>query len=353
MRKLTREIFFLRKGERRALYIVLLILCLSVVSRIYMVTRPMPVFEPDRLFVLHMEEMQRKIDSALEQQQRTEAEALEQKGAGTWRNRQTGMHGREEVSLTPVPFNPNTVSYDTLVAMNLSGYVSRNIISYRNAGGTFRESGDLQKIYGLTEADYQALLPFILLPVPVHPSSASGPDDSPGTDNWPEPDNWAGMDSRTDSAGCKKYQPGRYGARNDSLHPLELNAADSAGLIALPGIGPWFAGRIIRYRELLGGFVHPDQLLEVYGMDTVRFNRMVRHVTVDTAVVRRIDLNNSSFQEIISHPYINREETYAIFRYIDFVDSIRNPENLLKDQVIDHERFMRMSPYLTVGSTNE
>jgi len=362
MRKLIQEILFLRKGERRALYIVLVMLCLSAASRIYLATSPMPVFEPDPQFVLHMEEIQRKIDSAQEQQQRAEAESLERKGTGKWRSRQQGLHGREKVLLTPVPFDPNTVSYDTLLAMNLSGYVSRNIVSYRNAGGTFREPGDLEKIYGLSEADYQALLPFIQFPAPVGHAAAPGdwPDkddwpgkDLTGKDNLPGPDKGSGMDSRPDTAGIKTYQPGRYSVWSDSLFPIELNTADSAGLIALPGIGPWFSGRIIRYRELLGGFVHPDQLLEVYGMDSVRFNTMASHVTADATVVRRIDLNNSSFQEIISHPYINREETYAIFRYIDFVDSIRNTENLLKDQVIDQERFMRMSPYLTVGSINE
>jgi len=41
--------------------------------------------------------------------------------------------------------------------------------------------------------------------------------------------------------------------------PIPINSADSVQLLPLPGIGPVYAGRIIRYRELLGGYVQTDQ----------------------------------------------------------------------------------------------
>jgi DNA uptake protein ComE-like DNA-binding protein len=361
MKKLIREIFFLRKGERRALYFVLIMLLLSALARVYFANRPLPAFDPDPVFVQHMEEIQRKIDSALQVEQRTEVFA-------------SGREGTQR-SLAPVPFDPNTVSYDTLVAMNLSGFVSRNIISYRNAGGTFRKPGDLEKIYGLTKENLRVLAPYMVFPEQVAPASApdggsragyrfnsefrTGADRRSGTEEFRTPVRRADTAGRSGSSGWpgadgSRFYPPEYDqAWKDTLYPLDLNSIDSAGLIALPGIGPWFAGRITRYRELLGGYVHPEQLLEVYGMDTTRFSGMIRYVTADTALVRRIDLNNCTFQQIISHPYISREEAYAIFRYKDFTDSISQPENLILDQIIDRDRFMRMSPYLTTKSMEE
>ena len=47
---------------------------------------------------------------------------------------------------------------------------------------------------------------------------------------------------------------------------VEINTADSAELMRLNGIGASFSRRIVKYRNLLGGFISKEQLLEVYGM---------------------------------------------------------------------------------------
>ena len=43
---------------------------------------------------------------------------------------------------------------------------------------------------------------------------------------------------------------------------VELNTADSAGLTKIKGIGAFFAKTIIKYRDLLGGFIAEKQLLD-------------------------------------------------------------------------------------------
>ncbi len=348
MRKLIRELFFLRRGEQRALYAVMLLLLITALLRIYISTRPLPEFQPDEVFIRHMEEIREQIDSVLKQEQAREQYAVQQRNTGKWGKIQHGIRDDVTATLKPVTFDPNTVEYDTLLAMNLPSYVSRNIISYREAGGIFRQPSDLEKIYGLEKEMYDTLVPYIMID--------SKDEDVYGGGDFP--DDSLRMANRRGITGTYKGNTGTQTARTAPLQktsgrwsepkfPLELNSADSTDLIALPGIGPWFAGRIISYRELLGGFVKPEQLLEVYGMDTTRYSGIVSFVTADSTRIQRIDLNNSTFREVISHPYINREETYAIFRYRDFADSILVPENILRNQIIDRDRFIRMLPYLT------
>lgn len=48
--------------------------------------------------------------------------------------------------------------------------------------------------------------------------------------------------------------------------PVDLNAADSEGLDALPGVGPVLAGRILAWREQHGRFSSVDELAEVPGI---------------------------------------------------------------------------------------
>ena len=47
------------------------------------------------------------------------------------------------------------------------------------------------------------------------------------------------------------------------IQAIDINTADSAAWVALNGIGPGFAKRIMTYREKLGGFYQVDQLKEV------------------------------------------------------------------------------------------
>ena len=48
---------------------------------------------------------------------------------------------------------------------------------------------------------------------------------------------------------------------------VELNSVDTTDLKKIPGIGSAFANRIVRYRDLLGGYYTVQQLAEVYGID--------------------------------------------------------------------------------------
>ena len=55
---------------------------------------------------------------------------------------------------------------------------------------------------------------------------------------------------------------------------VDLNRADSAALDALPGIGPWFAARIVSYRAELGGYSYPEQLMDIYRFDREKYDAL-------------------------------------------------------------------------------
>ena len=65
---------------------------------------------------------------------------------------------------------------------------------------------------------------------------------------------------------------------------VELNTADTTILKKVPGIGSTFARRIIKYRELLGGFFTVEQLREVYGLDEERYNAMKSWFSADMSL---------------------------------------------------------------------
>lgn len=63
---------------------------------------------------------------------------------------------------------------------------------------------------------------------------------------------------------------------------VELNVADTALLQKVRGIGPTYARRIVRYRELIGGYTDPEQVMLATGMPPDRYVRVEPQVFVDT-----------------------------------------------------------------------
>lgn len=131
---------------------------------------------------------------------------------------------------------------------------------------------------------------------------------------------------------------------------LELNACDSASLEALPGIGPVLARRIIKYRNLLGGFVNPDQLREVYGLPDSTFQLISGRIRADSSRVIRINLNSADFRRLLSLPYFDKSDATAILKYRELHGRIDNPDELVRNNIITPAKAAKVRAYLECGN---
>ncbi len=59
-----------------------------------------------------------------------------------------------------------------------------------------------------------------------------------------------------------------------NLGKLDLNVADSVSLMKLEGVGKKLASRILEYRRVSGGFREIEELKNVKGITTSRFNKL-------------------------------------------------------------------------------
>jgi len=129
---------------------------------------------------------------------------------------------------------------------------------------------------------------------------------------------------------------------------IEINSADSLALLDLPGIGPVFAKRIIKYRQMLGGFAYPEQLKEVYGMDSARLSGFIKQIRIDTSGIRRIDINKATFKELLAHPYLEYEQVKAIARFRDKKGLLGSPGELWAAGILADSLWSCLSHYLIV-----
>lgn len=148
---------------------------------------------------------------------------------------------------------------------------------------------------------------------------------------------------RNHSYGQEDLGSVRYSSKARPSSPLDLNAIDSAGLVLLPGIGPVFASRIVRYREQLGGFTSTYQLTEIKGLPD---SLMKWFIITDTVPVRMIEINRGTLNELRRHPYMNFYQARAIVELCRERGAIKGPEQLSLLEEFTAQDLERLKPYL-------
>ena len=149
----------------------------------------------------------------------------------------------------------------------------------------------------------------------------------------------------TNSAGSNPdtVKRARYQPKAVPQDPLDLNRADSAVLITLPGIGPYYASRIIRYREQLGGYVRINQILEVEGLPD---SLMKWFFLADSVPFRKIQVNTESVSSLRKHPYLDFYQARAIVEFRRDRGNIKGPEQLSFLEEFTDQDLVRLDPYL-------
>jgi len=127
---------------------------------------------------------------------------------------------------------------------------------------------------------------------------------------------------------------------------VDLNKCDSAALEALPGIGPVLSARIIRYRNLLGGYAVVNQLKEVYGLPEETYDLVSGSLKADPGDVRKININLADYRQLIRLPYFERYEVTAILKYRELKGKVVGIDELVENGVIDTGKVKKVKWYL-------
>ena len=156
-------------------------------------------------------------------------------------------------------FNPNTVSLEDLMRLGFSEKQAQSILNYREKGGRFRRPADFAKSFVVADSVFDRLEPYIDIP------------------------------------------------------RIDLNKADSAAFETLPGIGPYFAAKMVSYRTSLGGYSHPEQLLDIYHFDREKYDALKDLISCSPP--EPYPIWTISERDLARHPYISRDEAHSIVLY--------------------------------------
>ena len=169
---------------------------------------------------------------------------------------------REKAARRPVEtfrFNPNTASLEDLMRLGFSEKQAQSILNYRAKGGRYRRPSDFAKSFAVADSVFDRLEPYIDIP------------------------------------------------------RVDINRADSAAFETLPGIGPYFAAKMVSYRASLRGYSTPEQLMDIYHFDREKYDGLKDLITCSKP--EPYPLWTLPEADLARHPYISRDEAHSIVLY--------------------------------------
>jgi len=311
---MLKDFFYHNSTERKAT-ILLLILVFVLILLCWTVPYVMPTTNFD--FQQFKKEVA-KFNEGLNETEDEELPAYTEYSDMPTKYYKKGKKFDNQTQLNPFPFNPNSADQKTLIDLGLSEKTVKAILNYREKGGVFKIKSDLSKVYSLKLEDFEVLADFIQLPDSIEKKTFS---------------------EQKKPAGKKR-----------EILPVNVNNASAEEFDKLPGIGPSFAERIVKYRDALGGFTDLVQLEEIYGMSDSTLTKIAPYLTISTGTIKKININKMGAEELKSHPYLRWRHANAIVKYREKNGPYSSVEILRSlHEFNDSEgTFWKIKPYLSI-----
>lgn len=211
--------------------------------------------------------------------------------------------------------DPNLLSKQDWINLGLSQKQTNIVLKFSERG--LRSNQDLKKIFVFPEELFNLIKDSLIYPEKLEINKS---------DNYPKD-------------------------LNDEVKEIvlvDINTADSVTLKTIPGIGPFYAGKIIQHRIDLGGFLSLNQLTEIWKFDEVKLESISEYIYLSKVKLVKLDINKVSIDELVRHPYINYKIGNSIVKMREVNGKYLQVNEILKSKLITREIFNKIEPYLTI-----
>lgn len=236
---------------------------------------------------------------------------------------------KPEINL--VRFDPNTASSRKLQQLGFPPWVAERVVKYRNAGGIFSVKSDLSKIYGISDELVESVWDYIELPEKVNP---------------PEPKKDGSLPSKLTER--DKLTEKESVAATEKI-VKNLNLATPEDFKEIQGIGEVLSTRIVKYRDLLGGFTSTEQLGEVYGLLPEVLESLKENFILEQVATQQLNINEATSKELASHPYIDKKLANAIVQYRVQHGDFEQLDDLTRIKILQDSVYQKILPYIKIN----
>ena len=308
-----KDFFYFSRGQRTGIIVLVVLIVLALIVN-YTLPFFFPVTEKDGTAFLKEAESFKKslvsLDSIRKANWQQQYEERQRQYAEKYKQNSPYKTFDKKATYTLFPFDPNTTDSAAFVRLGLKPFIASNILKYTKKGGVYRNSADFGKVYGILPEKFKELEPYIRI---------------------------AELKTTKTEAAVAK--------RADVM--VDLNSADTTLLMQVNGIGRGYAKGIVRFRQLLGGFVSVTQLSEVFGMRPENLEKIRPYCRVNTDLIQKIKVNVASAERLKVHPYIRFYKAKAIYELRRKKGRLHDITDLKELPELTPDDLVKLKPYLS------
>ena len=213
------------------------------------------------------------------------------------------------------PFNPNFITDYKGSKLGMSVAEIDRLLNFRKTNQYVNSASEFQKVTQVSDSLLSTISPYFKFPDWVNKRKANN------------------------------FKP--FEKKAEKIVLLDINHATKEDLIKIYGIGPALSDRILKQKELFGGFVSMKQMDDIWGLSPEVIENLNKYFRV-TALprIKKIDINNASIKELMLFPYFKYALAKSIVTYRSMNGDFKNSEDLTKINDFPSEKIDIISLYL-------
>jgi DNA uptake protein ComE-like DNA-binding protein len=217
------------------------------------------------------------------------------------------------------PFNPNYITDFKGAQLGMSIKEIDRLLAFRKRNKFINSANQFQKITQVSDSLLRKISPYFKFP------------------------EWVVKEQQKNI----KKATGKLENSKIKRSTTDVNLATAKDFQTISGVNEYLAQRILKYRTKLGGFSYPNQLLEVWKIDTITAQRILNAFNIiDKPIINKINVNTATFKQVLSNPYIDYDLCKKIFEFRDEVAELQSIEELKNIEGFPLDKYDRIILYL-------
>ncbi|MEO8534566.1 MAG: helix-hairpin-helix domain-containing protein [Flavobacterium sp.] len=224
-------------------------------------------------------------------------------------------------------FNPNFISDYKGYKLGMSVEEIDRLMAFRKENKYVNSAQQFQQVTKISDSLLKAISPLFKFPEWIA--------------NKKEPSN-----NKKDYKGYENYKNKPFN-KKEKIPLIDINKATQEDLVKIFGVGESLSLRILKQKEILGGFVSMEQLNEVWGLSPEVLFELNTHFRIYSLPdFKKIPINEASLKELSQFTYFRYGLAKQIITYRSMNGDFKNIEDLAKIKGFPVDKAKIISLYL-------
>lgn len=219
------------------------------------------------------------------------------------------------------PFNPNFITDFKGYKLGMSTDEIDRLLEFRKTNSYVNSAEEFQAVTKVSDSLLNVISPYFKFP------------------DW--------VKNKKDSKNYGSQFATKSFSKKERIPIIDINQATQEDLIKVYGIGEGLSERILKQKEILGGFVSMDQMNDIWGLSPEVIEKLNAQFAVGVIPnVKKIKINDASAKELSQFPYFRYPLNKEIITYRSMNGGISKIEDLTKIKGFPVEKIKIIALYL-------